>query len=251
MKISPLLATILLAVCAERASAQIFLYNGIGVATTGNIIFNDTPAGGFLDPNPTSFGPGDLPMNLFGWMNYTSGAGHVDSATMNVDITQTVTSIPWFAVTATLSQATSVNGDTAILTAASQTGFEGFMTGVNPALSTPLLGYAVSGILGTNTGAFVSLNAQLDYYVTGGPLVGSLFWNYSNFTPGPYATTVNPVWVGGVLPGNLITVIGSLTLQADPSSISIAPAHPVPEPTACVSLFLGAAALAGRRRRAK
>ena len=187
-------------------------------------------------------------------MSYAStGFPHVDTARMSVDITQAPggpLSMPWFAATAQLFQAGNVTGDTALLTATVSAGFEGFMTTTNPSSLLALLGYSVSGIIGTNPGAFASLNAQLDYYVGGGgPLIGSLIWNYSNVTPGPYAATVLPTWVGAATLGsNLIDVTGSINLQADPSSISITP---VPEPTVFASLFLGAATLAGRRRRAE
>lgn len=253
MKYPSIFATLLLTICCERASAQVFFYNDPAVSTTGTIVFNDILSGGV---STTAFSPvipfGYQPMPNLGWMTYAStGAPHVDSASMNLDIDQVPGgpgSIPWFAATATLSQAASVNGDTALLTGTVQTGFEGFMNGVNPSALLGLLGYSVSGILGTNTGAFATLNAQLDYYVTGGPLIGSLIWNQTFTGAGPYSGTVIPTWSGGPLTSNLITVNGFIQLQADPSSISIAP---VPEPTAGVSLFLGAAALGVRRRRAK
>ena len=132
------------------------------------------------------------------------------------------------------------------------------MTGADPAAAAlaGLLDYSVSGFIGFNLGAFASLNAVLTYTETvGGAPIGTLTWNYFNSTFGSFGPVpVTPVWapdilnLGGLLTSNLITVNGVITLQADPSSISIAP---VPEPTAWVSLFLGAAALAGQRRRGK
>lgn len=253
MKISPLLAALLLTVCCGHASAQVIFYNDPGVSTTGSVTFNDTASGG---TSTTVFSPtipfGFQAMPNLGWMTYAStGLPHIDSASMNVDIDQVPGgpgSIPWFAATATLSQTLNNNGDTAVLTGTMQTGFEGFMTGVNPGALLGLLSYSVSGVLGANTGAFAQLNAQLDYYETGGPFIGSLVWNSGLITgAGSYSTTVTPTWSGGPLTSNLITVNGFITLQADPSSISITP---VPEPTAWVSALFGAVALAGRRRRA-
>jgi len=258
MKYTAALAALLLGLCAERGSAQVLLYNVVGVPTTGSITFDDTLSGG---ATTTNLSPViillDQPMNNLGWMTYTStGFPHVDTASMTVDITQALfpagpLSIPWFAATASLVQTGSNTGDTAVLTGVVSAGFEGFMATSNPSSLLALLGYNVSGSVGTNPGAFASLNAQLDYYdSTGVPfLVGSLFWNYSNVTPGAFATTVFPTWVGApTLGANLIDVNGFITLQADPSSISISP---VPEPTTFASLFLGAAMLAGRRRRTK
>ena len=42
MKYPALLATLLSALCAEHASAQVLIYNVFGTPTTGNIVFNDT-----------------------------------------------------------------------------------------------------------------------------------------------------------------------------------------------------------------
>ena len=256
MKYSPSLAALLLALCAERAAAQVHIYNVAGTTTTGAIVFNDTASGGASTTSPSPFyPPGDLQMNNLGWMSYAStGSPHVDTASMTVDITQAPfpagpMSIPWFAATASLAQTGSGTGDTASLMATVSAGFEGPMTMSSPPSLLPLLGYNVSGTIGTNTGAFASLNAQLDYYPGGGgPLIGSLNWDYLNTTPGPYTATVFPRWVGApTLGSSLIDVNGFIQLQADPSSISI---DPVPEPGTFASLFLGAATLASRRRRA-
>ncbi len=275
MKYPSILATLLLTLCCERASAQVYLFNGAGTSTIGAVFYNDAPSGGtftsdffpvvgfvgdqamFIPP----LGPVLAPTPL---INYTSAFPHVDSAFMNVDITQTpfpglpgTTGIPWFAATASLSQVGSVSGDTASLSATMGAGFEGFMTGADPAAAAlaGLLDYSVSGIIGTNPGAFASLNAVLTYTETvGGATIGTLTWNYTNSIPGFYSVPVTPSWTPNLLvtPGpltsNLIRVNGVITLQADPSSISI---RPVPEPTAWFSLFLGAAALAGQRRRGK
>lgn len=128
------------------------------------------------------------------------------------------------------------------------------MTGVNPSSLLALMAYSVSGIVGTNPGAFASMTATLNYNQTvGGAPIGKLIWNFSTTTPGAFSVPVIPVWVAApspILTSNLVTVSGTITLQADPSSISIAPLNPVPEPTTLVSALLGAAALAGRRRRA-
>ena len=261
MKLPPILSSLVLALsafAAERASAQVLIYNVLGTPTNGNIIFNDTVSGGTSTTISSGIPvlPLDLPMNNIGWMTYTStGFPHVDSASMTVDITQAPGgpgSIPWFSATASLAQTGAVTGDTAFLTSNVSAGFEGFMTPVNPASLTPLLGYLVSGIVGTNPGAFASFTAQLDYYDSS-PItpvfVGSLFWNFSTTTPGPFATPVYPTWVGvPTLGSNLIDVSGFIQLSADPSSISI---RPVPEPAAMASLLLGAVALASRRRREK
>ena len=258
MKTSPLLISLVLALCAERTEAQVLIYNVFGTPTAGNIIFNDTASGG-TSTTVTSGIPAlplDLPMNNIGWMTYTStGFPHVDSGSMTVDINQAPGgpgSIPWFSATGSLAQAGAVTGDTAFLTSNVSAGFEGFMTPVNPASLTPLLGYLVSGIVGTNPGAFASFTAQLDYYDSSliiPVLVGSLNWSFSTTTPGPFATPVYPTWVGApTLGSNLIDVSGFIQLSADPSSISITP---VPEPAAMASLLLGTVALASRRRREK
>ena len=257
MKYPPILATLIITLCAGHASAQVLLYNVFGSPTTGNIVFNDTASGGTTTTVTSGIPalPLDLPMNNIGWMTYASTVPHVDTASMTVDINQAPGgpgSIPWFSATASLQQTGAVTADTALLTSNVGAGFEGFMTPVNPSALLALLGYNVSGVVGTNPGAFASFNAQLDYYdssVVVPFLVGSLFWSYSNFTPGSYATTVTPTWVGApTLGSNLIDVSGFIQLSADPSSISIAP---VPEPSALASLFVGAVALASRRRRGK
>ena len=257
MKYPALLATLLSALCAEHASAQVLIYNVFGTPTTGNIVFNDTASGGTTTTVTSGIPalPLDLPMNNIGWMTYASTVPHVDTASMTVDINQAPGgpgSIPWFSATASLAQTGITTGDTAFLTSNVGAGFEGFMTPVNPSSLLALLGYSVSGVVGTNPGAFASFNAQLDYYDSAlvvPAYLGSLVWSFSNVIPGPYATTLFPIWTGGpTLGSNLIDVSGFIQLSADPSSISIAP---VPEPSALASLVVGAVALAGRRRRGK
>ena len=270
MKYPSILATLLFTLCAERASAQVILFNGTGTVTTGAVIYNDAASGGDFT---FDFFPGFVgdqlmypPLTSTNLIAYTSAFPHVDSATMNVDITQTPfpganAGIPWFAATASLSQVgPPLTGTIATLTAIVNTGFEGFMTGADPtaAAAAGLLDYSVSGIIGTNPGAYASLNAFLTYTETvGGATIGTLTWSYTNLLVGSFGpVAVTPTWapnllvtgLSGQLSSNLISVYGNITLEADPSSISIAP---VPEPTAWVSLFLGAAALAGQRRRGK
>ena len=234
---------------AQTSSAVVYLFEPS--LTSGAVNFNDTTAGG---TSTTVTAPIVVPnagawhtMNYPGYMSYTSASPHVDSASINVDITQTATGVPWFATTGSIAQAGIVNGDTAILAANMTSFFEGPMVGVNLAASLPLMAYNVTGVVGTNSAAFVTLFGQLDYYDNLGFFMSSVFWNYTNTTPGPFSFPVTPTLVGSpVLTDNLITVNGFYHLQADPSSISFAP---VPEPAS----WAGALACGGltflRRRR--
>jgi hypothetical protein len=245
------ICSFIVAVTCGTSPAVVYLFDP--ALTSGSATFDDTLSGGVLTtvsaavvtPNAGIW----RTMNYPAYLTYASGVPHVDSASLTLDITQTVSGVPWFAATASLSQAANVNGDPAYLTSVSTSYFEGIISGVNLAASLPLLAYNVSGVVGANSGAYVILNAKTDFYDSGGFYVSSLLWNYTNTTAGAFSTVVVPT-LGGppVLTDNLMTVNSFLQLQADPSSISITPTN-VPEPSAWVCLLGGLAAVAVRRRR--
>lgn len=246
------LCSLILSITCGNSLAIVYLFDP--ALTSGSVAFDDTLAGGVL----TTVSAGVVTpnagiwrtMNYPSYQTYTSGGPHVDSASMTLDITQTASGVPWFAATASLSQAGVVNGDTAYLTSVSTSFFEGIMSGVSLAASLPLLGYNVSGVVGANSAAYVNFNAQADFYDSGGFFVSSLIWNYTNTTPGAFSTTVNPIFIGSpVLTDNLMTVNSIIQLQADPSSISITPTVVVPEPATGLLALVGVAALVARRRR--
>lgn len=246
------LCSLILSITCGNSSAIVYLFDP--ALTSGSVSFDDTLAGGFsgavgagvVTPNAGIW----RTMNYPSYQTYISGGPHVDSASMSLDITQTASGVPWFAATASLAQAGTVNGDTAYLTAVSTSFFEGLMSGVNLPASLPLLGYNVSGVVGVNSAAYVNFNAQADYFDSGGFYVSSLIWNYTNTTPGAFSTTVYPTFAGSpFLTDNLMTVNSLIQLQADPSSISITPTVVVPEPATGLLALVGVAALAARRRR--
>jgi hypothetical protein len=232
-----------LIISTASTSATVFLFDPSPAKTQGTLSFNDTTAGGYSE---TVFAVNPLPnagiwhtMNFPGYLNYASVGPHVDSANLTLDITQ-VAGVPWFAATAGLSQAANVSGDTATLSVQFASYFEGTMSGTSLLAAIPSMGYNVSGVVGGHLGSFVSFSAQTDFFDNANVLIATLGWTYSNTTPGPFAALVLPTFfVGGpVLTDNLITVQGFITLQADPSSISISP---VPEPTSLALLVLGGA----------
>ena len=245
------LGAVILALARLNSAAVVYLFDP--ALTSGSVSFDDTLAGGVVT---TPSAPVVTPnagiwrtMNYPAYLTYASGAPHVDSASLTLDITQTGSGVPWFAATASLAQAANVNGDTAYLTAVSTSYFEGIMSGVSLAASLPLLSYNVSGVVGVNSSAFVNLTAQADFYDSGGFFVASLLWNYNNTTPGAFSTVVIPTFIGSpVLTDNLMTVNNLFKLTADPSSISVTPTV-VPEPTAGLFALLGVAGLFAYRRR--
>ena len=246
------LCSLILSITCGKSSAIVYLFDP--ALTSGSVSFDDTLAGGFssavgagvVTPNAGIW----RTMNFPAYQTYVSGGPHVDSASMNLDITQTATGVPWFAATTSLAQAGTVNGDTAYLNGVSTSFFEGIMSGVSLVGSLPLMGYTVSGVVGANSGAYVKLTAKTDYYDSLGFPIASVFWNYTNSTPGAFSAPVIPTWSGSpVLTDNLITVNSFIQLEADPSSISMTPMVAVPEPATGLLALVGVAAFAARRRR--
>lgn len=248
-----LLASSLVALSA--ASAQVSLL--LPTSTFGTGSFVDAPSGGYsetltaptITPNAGVWRTMDYP----GFFSFSSVGPHVDSASLNMGITQTVAgsaSMPFFSAAGSMTQLASSVGDVATLGFQFQSYFEGFMLGANPALALASLGINVSGTVGSVAGEYVSFNMQQDYF--GPAYIGTLAWSYTNSTPGAsFGLTVLPTWTfaGGspTLTNNLISVQGFINVQADPSSISFAPVV-APEPGS-LSLLLAAGIWMGSRRR--
>ena len=179
-------------------------------------------------------------------MPYTSLIPHVDSATLNMGMTDVIAGpacLPYFTAVGSLAQAGNVLGDPALLIFNFNSYFEGFMTGADPSLPGVLnsLGMSLSGTVGTTPGEFVSLNMTQNYTdAVSLVALGTLTWSYSNITPGGFAATVIPTWAGVPLTNNLITIAGTLVVQADPSTISFSLPASVPEPGSLALLSLGA-----------
>lgn len=250
IKLIPLSALLLTLTCGT-SSAAVFLL--LPTSTTGTGSFDDSTSGGFSE---TLTAPTITPnsgiwrtMNYPGFLTYASGGPHVDSASLTVDITQAA-GVPFFQATGALTQAASSLSDVATLTFQFASYFEGSMTGTPVLPATALMGLNVSGTVGTLAGEYVDFQMKEFYFDNLNNPIGDLTWTYNNSTPGAtFSTTVFPVWSGSpILTDNLITVNGFVTVSADPSSISFAPAI-VPEPTVSVCLLAGAASLALRRRR--
>lgn len=218
--------------------------------------FDDSLSGGYSElvsaVNPAPNAGIWHTMNYPGYLNYTSAVPHLDSAKLNLNITQTA-GVPWFAGAGGLAQVNNTAGNTAMLTVQYASYFEGSMVGtpIIPALS--LMAYNVSGIVGTHAGSFVSFQAQIDYFDNNNIFIASIGWNYSNTTPGAFTTTVLPTFMAGspFLTDNLVTAQGYFQLQADPSSINVAPVIPTPEPSALALLGVGCAGIMCTRNRKK
>lgn len=253
MKFLPRLVGITaLCITIQSASATVFLFDPNPIKTYANLTFNDTLSGGYTESASASVVAPNAgiwrTMNYPGYMNYSSTTPHVDSASLSLDITQ-AGGVPWFAGTASLSQAANVAADVATLNVTFASYFEGTMSGTSLIAAMPLMAYNVSGVVSSHGGDYVNFNAQTDFYDNATNFIASIGWFYSNNTPGSFSTTVLPTLLVGslFLTDNLITAQGFITLQADPSTISITPA-PVPEPASAALLLLGAAVLLRRRK---
>jgi hypothetical protein len=249
MKLILLLSSLVFSL--ESASGVVFLFEPNPGLTHATFAFDDTLSGGYSE---SVFAPIVPPnsgiwhtMNYPGYLVYSSAGPHVDSASLSLDITQ-AGGVPWFAANGSLSQSANLAGDMANMSVQFSSYFEGTMTGTSLAAALGSMSYNVSGVVSAHAGSYVNLNAQSYFYDHLGNFVASLGWSYSNVTPGAFSATVTPTILssGLFLTDNLITVNGFITLQADPSSISITP---VPEPSSFVFLLLGAAVLPVFRKR--
>ncbi len=256
-QISLLLATSLLSIAS--ASAAVNLYKP--TSTIGSGAFDDSTSGGYSET--LSVGPLVgiwAPMDYPGFFSYSSVSPHVDSASLSMGLTQApaggLTSMPFFSATGSLSQVASTLGTVSNLGFQFSSQFEGIMAGADPLLAMTFLGINVSGTVGSVPGEYVSFNMQQTYIDSVSFLnIGTLAWTYSNSIPSAtFSTTIYPTWTwtpsgSPVLTNNLIDIQGFINVQADPSSISFAPAE-VPEPGAFALIVLGAGVWASVRRKA-
>jgi hypothetical protein len=92
------LCSLILSITCAKSSAVVYLFDP--ALTSGAVSFDDTLAGGFsgavgagvVTPNAGIW----RTMNYPAYQTYVSTVPHVDSASMNLDITQTATGVPWF-----------------------------------------------------------------------------------------------------------------------------------------------------------
>ena len=250
LKLAPLSALILILSCGSSFAAVSLL---LPTSTMGTGAFDDTASAGYSE---TLSAPTITPnsgiwrtMNYPGFLTYASAGPHVDSASLTIDITQAA-GVPFFQATGALTQLASSLGDVATLSFQFASYFEGSMIGTPVVPATALMGLNVSGTVGSLAGEYVDFIMKEFYFDNLGNPIGDLTWTYNNSTPSAtFGTTVFPTWSGSpILTDNLITVNGYIIVNADPSSISFAPAI-VPEPTVSVCLLVGAAAIGARRRR--
>ena len=250
MKIPLLTSCLFISLGCGYASAAPTLSAG----GTGTIGFDDISSGGVLTTNA-------LPPTISSSLPYVWGTpydslvpsvGHVDHAAIDLNI-QDAGGMPWVAGNATLTQLVATPGTIAQFS----TNFNLAFTGLNPtddiSLALASMAYHVFGnVGGSSFGPFVFFSQHVDIFNSSSVHIHSLDWT---FTDQVFNTTFNVFVTPQLNNYNLasnqigdssISMVGTIFLQADPSSISI---DPVPEPAAWSSFLLGLGGLLMKRRR--
>lgn len=110
--------------------------------------------------------------------------------------------------------------------------------------------FLVSGTVGSATGSYADFQGRIDYY-SGGNLLDTVTYSWTDNTPGSFSTTVTGSAVNGTIPSlaanSTLLVDGVFSLKVDPSTLHV---ETVPEPGGLAFAGLGAALFAfGRRRK--